>query len=173
MGYDKKTYTLSLSSRDKISGTNNNATFNINWDTFLPRKYDTYKVIFNFQTIQGVYMDATYNLIPTTFSTAKIYANFSTANYSYDTSLNGPSTCLGLIERDVQTVTTTSNRLSSFYYQNVAKTIGRPVINALTITIYNNSLVNTLLYDTNGGGTALLGDMSHWNMIIEFIPIDK
>ena len=31
---------------------------------------------------------------------------------------------------------------------------------------------NSLLVDTNSAGTALSTDMSNWNMIIEFIPIE-
>ena len=37
---ETKTYTLFLSSTDKVSGTNNSATFNVNWDAFLPREFD-------------------------------------------------------------------------------------------------------------------------------------
>jgi hypothetical protein len=47
---ETKSYTLFISSNDKVDGTNNNATFNINWDSFLPREYDTYKLGFSFQT---------------------------------------------------------------------------------------------------------------------------
>ena len=56
---DKPTYNLIINSSDKISGTNNNATFQINWDDFLPRKFNMYKVIFSFQTTGGYYKDNT------------------------------------------------------------------------------------------------------------------
>jgi len=56
---ETKSYTLFLSSSDKISGSNNNATFNINWDSFLPRDFDTYKLGFSFQTGGGNYKDNT------------------------------------------------------------------------------------------------------------------
>jgi hypothetical protein len=56
---ETKSYTLFISSNDKVSGTNNNATFNINWDSFLPREYDTYKLAFSFQTGGGNYKDNT------------------------------------------------------------------------------------------------------------------
>jgi len=54
---DKKSYTLFLNSADKISGTNNNAVFQVNWDDFLPRNYSNYKSIFTFQTTGGYYID--------------------------------------------------------------------------------------------------------------------
>ena len=45
---ETKSYTLYLSSVDKVSGTNNNATFNVNFQDFLPKEYDTYKIGFSF-----------------------------------------------------------------------------------------------------------------------------
>lgn len=54
---DKKSYTVFLNSNDKVSGSNNNATYQINWDDFLPRDVDFYKVVFSFQTAGGYYKD--------------------------------------------------------------------------------------------------------------------
>ena len=65
--YNEKTYSLVINSQDKISGTNNNATYQINWDDFLPRDISNYKVIFSFQTSGGYYSDGLL-LIPTTTS---------------------------------------------------------------------------------------------------------
>ena len=56
---EKTTYNLYLSSNDKVSGTNNNATYEINFNDFLPTKYDTYKVIWNLSTVGGLYKDST------------------------------------------------------------------------------------------------------------------
>ena len=58
--YDDATYTLVLNSQDKISGTNNNATFQVNWKDFLPEEFDRYKMIFTFQTTGGYYSDGVY-----------------------------------------------------------------------------------------------------------------
>jgi hypothetical protein len=168
---DKLTYTLVLNSADKVTGNNNNASFNINWAAFLPMKYSYYKVIFNFQTIGGNYKDATYNLVPTVFSTAKIITNLQGASFSYDSSTNSGTNVLGLLQRDIQTTTSNSNTLACFFYQNASKTIIKPSSNIFTISIYNNYLANTLLVDTNSGGTALLTDMSAWTAMLEFIPI--
>ena len=44
-GYNDSTYTLVLNSNDKVDGTNNNATFQVNWKDFLPEEYDRYKMV--------------------------------------------------------------------------------------------------------------------------------
>ena len=66
---ETKSYTLFLSSSDKISGSNNNATFNINWDSFLPREFDTYKVSFSYQSGGGNYKDSAFYSSPTAYNT--------------------------------------------------------------------------------------------------------
>ena len=48
-----KNYNLYLASNDKISGTNNNAVFNVNWESFLPRDFDTYQIMFNMNVVAG------------------------------------------------------------------------------------------------------------------------
>jgi hypothetical protein len=55
---EKVTYNLYINSTDKVSGTNNNANYMINWNDFLPDKYFTYKMIWNMQTIGGYYKDS-------------------------------------------------------------------------------------------------------------------
>jgi len=42
-------YNIYINSNDKMSGKNNNATFQINWDDFLPRNYKFYNVTFFFK----------------------------------------------------------------------------------------------------------------------------
>ena len=46
-------YNIYINSNDKMSGKNNNATFQINWNDFLPRNYKYYNVTFSFQTAAG------------------------------------------------------------------------------------------------------------------------
>jgi len=53
-------YSIILNSADKISGTNNNAVFQVNWDDVLPRSINKFKVIFTFQTLAGKYEDGLY-----------------------------------------------------------------------------------------------------------------
>ena len=58
---DKKNYTLFINSNDKISGSNNNATYQVNWDDFLPRNYNCFKLTYLFQSSGGNYIDFTSN----------------------------------------------------------------------------------------------------------------
>jgi hypothetical protein len=55
---ETKSYTLFLSSTDKISGNNNSAQFQVNWADFLPRDVSDYKMSFSFQSGGGYYKDA-------------------------------------------------------------------------------------------------------------------
>ncbi len=168
---DKKTYTLYLSSADKISGKNNNATFNINWASFLPQNYTTFKVCYSFQTAGGYYKDGA----SSNFNNCKIVCDFGARSYSYDTSTNAPSNTLGFAQRDLQTTTTNSNSFAGFFYQFPAKTISRPTQNNLTVSIYNtslqNNLSNQLLLTTDNTG-ALSTDMTAWTLVLELIPVE-
>jgi hypothetical protein len=81
---ETKTYTLFLASADKVSGTNNSAVFNVNWDSFLPREYDTYKVTFSYQSGGGNYKDSSFSC-STSSQCASLVNNiltFTSANIS-------------------------------------------------------------------------------------------
>ena len=57
---DSTTYSLVINSVDRVSGTNNNATFQINWKDFLPDDFQSYKMAFSFQSSGGYYSDGLY-----------------------------------------------------------------------------------------------------------------
>lgn len=76
---DNKSYTLFLSSNDKISGNNNNATFNVNWDDFLPRDISTYKMTFSFQSGGGNYKDTSVATITGTIANKVLTVTAATA----------------------------------------------------------------------------------------------
>lgn len=139
-----KGYNLYLSSSDKISGTtNNNASFNINFDSFLPRDYDSYEITFSFQTAAGYYKDVGNTSV---YSNAKIILDFSGRSYSYDSSNNGNSFILGYATRDASTSASNTNTYNCFYAYNPPKTINRPTQNNINVKIYNMAN-NTLLTD--------------------------
>ena len=283
------TYSLVLNSNDRIAGTHNNPTFNIEWDNFLPLDNTEYKVCYTFQSTSGYYCDAFYQknplapttgvgnattngtnptvgstqlqftsstnlavnnyiygtgipigtyityinavsgiyyvgisnpltgtvpgftllqtVIPTTlnpvgFSSARVMADFGSKSFSYDTSVKGSSLNLGVISRDVQTLSSKSNTFSAFYCQNNPRTIVRPINNQFTISIMNNSVFQGGVVSYNAAGSVvsygstasslnylcdtknmapgsvpiaggMLTDMSPWTMILEFIPINK
>ena len=168
---DKPSYNLVINSGDKISGTNNNATFQVNWDDFLPRKYNVFKVIFSFQTTGGYYKDNT--ITPIVYSAGKVYVNTLGRSYSFDTSTKSPSTMLGIIQRDLQTSTSSSNTLSCFYLQNSPRTISRPNQNIINIQIINTNSGTALTNTDNSGNSIPTTDMTAWTMIMDFCPIDQ
>jgi len=169
---DSPSYTLYLSSNDKVSGNNNSCTFNVNWDSFLSRDYDRYKVRYSFMTSGGFYKDGVTN---STFATCKIVADFNGRSLSYSPENGGPTNILGFAFRDVQSTTTASNFFNAYLEEFPAKTISRPTQDTLNISIYNagkqNNAQNQLLVDTNSAGNALDADMTSWVMVLEFIPL--
>ena len=278
------TYSLVLNSNDRVSGTHNNATFNIEWNNFLPVDTTEYKVCYAFQSTGGYYSDGIFQKNPyapttgvtsvttsaavsssgnsvitftastglvvgdyvygvgiatgttitvvtgntvnlsipifaniaggtalqivtsasvnsTSFSSARILANFGGKSYSYDTGIKGQSLNLGNISRDTQTLTSKSNTFSAFYCQWAPRVISRPINNQFTISVVNNSVfqggpvsytttntvasygstasANNFLCDTTNisqgapVASTMSADMTPWNMIIEFIPITK
>ncbi len=168
---DTPSYTLYLSSNDKVSGSNNNCTFNVNWDSFLSRDYDQYKVCYSFLTSGGNYKDGVSN---SNFNNCSIVCDFQGRSLSYNTATTATSRILGFAQRDMQSTSSTSNSFSAFFYQFPAKTISRPTQNNLSISIYNagtqNGLQNQLLVDTTAA-PALGTDMTSWVMVMEFIPV--
>ena len=68
--YNDTTYSLVINSADKVSGTNNQATFQVNWKDFLPSEYDRYKMVFTFQTTGGYYSDNVYGSSVSTSATS-------------------------------------------------------------------------------------------------------
>ena len=302
--FNEKSYSLVINSADKISGTNNNATYQVNWDDFLPRDISNYKVVYSFQTSGGYYCDGitklptttaggaslgysntTYgsstnsaaiavgatsfvlgaaysgssltnakilealyvfvlsnintnlncypigttllttstvgasstivlsagalypipsgssvyfvsslNVSPVTYSAARLLLNFNSKSSSFDTSNKGQSINLGICQRDIQTTTSKSNILSTFYCQCPPRCIARPIINLITVQVLNNcvfaggitnyngttpatySIVNTnnnFLTDTNSLGSAIssTNDMTPYILYLEFIPL--
>lgn len=271
---DATTYSLVINSADKISGTNNNATYQVNWRDFLPDNFNTYKVAFSFQTIGGYYGDGIFsntgpNLgstvlttttqlygigvavigvasvvnvavgqyvigqginpgttvisiaannvtlsIPTlgviangsqvyfyvaanvnaiTYSSARVIMQNQGRSFSFDTQNKGPSTNLGILQRDIQLASSKSNALSCFYCQNPPRTLARPNQNLITINIMNNysfaggivsynngvPIYSTMatnqnfLTDTNASGSVIAADMTGYTMLLEFIPISS
>lgn len=161
-----KNYTLFLSSADKISGNNNNATFNVNFDAFIPRNYDTYQLSFSFNATAGYYKDTANT---TVYSHAKIILDTIGRSFTYDTSRNGPSITLGYANREPSTATSNTNGFNCFYNYNPPITINRPNQNQITVKIYNVQ-TNTLLVDTTNAGVAQ-ADMTPWILSISLTPI--
>ena len=187
----KKYYNLYISSTDKVSGTHNNAVFNINWN-FLPDKYKEYEVKFCFQTAGGIFTDNA-SLTPILYhNQRKINSNLlANSEYNYDTASNSNSTCLGYARNDVAyvlgsaiTLYSTLCKGNSFYSllnENPSKIIIRPSNQELKIWIQN---LSSLLNNQKAGGSlpnyelkecntsyTFASDMPPWTMTIQFSPI--
>jgi hypothetical protein len=167
---DKKSYTITINSEDRIdssSSKRNNCTFNIAWDQVLPREYDDFKLAFSFGTSGGIYKD-TGSVV---YSCAKVYVDFGSKAYNFDSNTGAQGNMIGLINRDIQTTGTSSNTLSCWYLYNAPRTITKPYSNFMTVKIMNQS-TNTLLTNTDAQGTPV-ADMTSWTMILELIPITE
>jgi len=197
MTENKKTYNLYLSSNDKISGTtHNNPTFNVNWDTFLPRnKY--FSVNFSFVSCAGQYADCVIASQSLYNSVIKINCNLQDTHFSSDTSSQSTTMNLGFACIDAAYVIsyTKGNSYIANYLSNPSKVIIRPTNSQLTFWIYNlsalsnnitfpastagfnppNAIYNNYLQvecSPNAGNYTLSTDMKPWSMIMSFIEID-
>jgi len=196
MTENKKTYNLYLSSNDKISGTHNNPTFNVNWDAFLPRnKY--FSVNFSFVSCAGQYADCVITTQSLYNSIIKINCNLQDTHFSSDTSSQSTTMNLGYAGIDCAYVIsyTKGNSYIANYLSNPSKVLIRPTNSQLTFWIYNlsalsnninfpastagfnpaNALYNNYLQvecAPNGANYTLSTDMKPWSMIISFIEID-
>ena len=153
---DDKPYLLFLNSQDKISGTNNDATFYINWDTFLPRKPEQYEVSFMFNSFTGHYSDYGPNI--GFFTSAKIKADFNGKNYTYDTSTKSQSLVLGTIRRTLQS---TYADYSAIYDYNPKKIIQNPNQQFLNIQILNTNTEKPLVDNKGTTSTAIGGAITN------------
>ena len=164
-----KNYTLYLASADKVSGTNNNAVFNVNWESFLPRDFDTYQITFNFSATAGFYRDTADST--RMYSHCKIVLDTQGRSFSYDTSNSGNSLTLGYANREPSNSHTQTNGYNSFFGDNAPKTINRPTQNQINVKIYNVQLASLLTNTDNAGASAPTADMTPWVMTLSFTPV--
>ena len=174
-----KTYTVRLSSIDKLSGNNNNATYAINLSNLLPPDVQYWKVQMYFTCNTSYYLDAidsTFGTVTRDFGKAYVLMNCSTKPLSLDNKTNGANSYLGMIRR----ISTTQNIndaipavkgiATSYYYAdamiNPPTTIKRPADGLLQFTILS-SQTNTVLTDTDNAGLAV-ADMTNYVMILSF-----
>ena len=161
---DKTTYSLIVNSTDKLSGTNYDAIYQINWNDFLPERYDKFKVTFTAQTAGGFYVDGsgTHDL----YSSAKLFVDFNSRQFCWDTSHKCQSTCMGFIQRDSLT---TSKCLFALHGSNSSRCISKPNTNLLNVQFINQSN-GKFLVDTDDEGFEQ-DDMTDYTIIFEFKPI--
>ena len=131
--YNEKTYSLVINSQDKISGTNNNATYQVNWDDFLPRDITNYKVLYAFRSAGGYYSDGLTKIPTTTGGANLLYSNSPYVTSIYST---------------VGTLAVGSNTFT------VGTTTGANIVNGLYV--FAMSTTNTAL-NCFPNGTTVIG----------------
>lgn len=153
---EDQSYLLFLNSQDKISGSNNDATFYINWDTFLPRKPEQYEMSFMFNSGSGHFTDNG----PNThfYTSAKIKADFQGKNYTYDTATKSQSLVLGAIRRTIQS---TYADFSCIMDYNPKKIIQNPNQQFLNIQILNPNSDKPLVDNRGTTSTAVGGTITN------------
>ena len=174
-----ESYTIYLNSSDKQTGTNNNATFYIDWNKILKQDENVkYKVSFSITVANGYYKDVTgvattYTVFTQLYSSIKIYGNFQCNSLTYD-SKQSQSTLLGCCDRNVQTSATGANNLtigngySCFFMYNPSKIINKPTSNYINIQLQD--FLGNPLCDTNIVGGKYT-DCTPWILILQFEPI--
>lgn len=153
---EDKTYLLFLNSQDKISGTNNDCNFYINWDTFLPRKVEQYEVSFQFNSSTGHYSDYGPNV--GFFTSAKVKADFQGKNFTYDTSTKSQSLVLGTIRRTIQSTYADYSCINEY---NPKKIIQNPNQQFLNIQIQNPNNDKPLVDNRGVTSTAIGGAVTN------------
>lgn len=171
----EQVYTFLLDSRDKISGDNNTATFNIMF-SILPREYRYYKVGFSFYTDPAIFVDTydTTGLIDVYYSSecGRILTNLLLQN-SMRTD-NSPSNQLGFITRS----TSTQNNVATNHICYITADKGtnqeivvlRPDVDQISVTILAGTGTNQPLVTTNTVG-VLNADCPPYIIQLQFTPV--
>ena len=162
---DKTTYSLIVNSTDKLSGNNHDAKYQINWNDFLPEKYDKFKVSFTAQTAGGYYVDGSGS--SDLYSCAKLLVDFNCRQFCWDTSQKCQSTCMGFLQRDTLS---TSNFLYALHGSNSSRCISKPNTNILNVKFINQTN-GDLMVETDDDGNEE-DDMTSYTIIFEFKPIE-
>jgi len=172
----KKSYTLFLNSNNQIPSqttyNNNNPSFNIVWDSFLP-KGKTFRLTFNFET-SGQYRE--YTSTTADYGDIKICADFVISRYTYNSYSNSGGSILGYALRNLGFLNSIGqSTISCGFLDNPPIIINRPTSNIITFYIYNmgtSGIVsgNGLLNDTIS--STLTTYMAPWQMVLNFECID-
>lgn len=156
-------YTLYIKSSDKISGTNNNATFIVNWTDFLDMNVAKYSVNFSYISKFGKFDN-----VADTKHLARLDINTGSKSYTYDTRSKCNSLTLGYVPLIIN-INYDSNNLQAVPIDNIEKVIDTPTNNILTVSLYKFADYTTPFVDT--AFNANLTDTPDWDLILIFKPI--
>lgn len=153
----KETYNLVINSADKVTGTNNNGTYNVDYSSLL-RHFPANQKFRLKWSLSSIYTATTTSV--TTHHTFSVYVDFGTRNNQQDTKGNNSIDLLGFGELVPWHPTNTTLRHS---YENTYTTITKPI----------NSQISVLLKYVDESGLYLIGSsqVPNFSLKIELQPI--
>jgi hypothetical protein len=168
-------YTFLLDSRDKISGDNNTATFNIMF-SILPREYKYYRVSFSFYTQPSYFIDVINtvdaNIIDSFTGMGRILTNLLLQN-SMRTD-NSPSNQLGFITRSTSTQNNVATNHICYIQANKGTNqdivVLRPDVDQISLKILNG-VSNTEPYVSTTSTGSADTDIPDYILQLQFTPV--
>jgi hypothetical protein len=167
------TYTFVINSTERLSGTANNGTYNVNF-RILPRDIKYFRVTFSFYTKSSYYRDviAANNTITYTCGNGYIYTTL-VAPKSVETD-GSPTTILGFWQKQAVPTDINAHPYLNYLYSGIENTsvpltVLRPVNENISIGIFPLCSL-TPVVDTDHAG-VLLSDMTDWVLTLNFEPV--
>lgn len=164
-------YNLVIRSSDKISGDNNDCTFDVRWNTVLSPFYDRYVMSWNFYSSGASLKDGTYSSVDYFFQTAAVHLDFESKKFIYDTKSKSQSTYAGIIYRYESTAADgVTSFMKSDLTTNFPLVMSRPTQADLKVSLWHvGSNSDTLFTDGESGFFA--DDFVDWTMTLSFSPV--
>jgi hypothetical protein len=164
-----ETYNVLISSKNKISGNNNNAYFNVPWDTILDDHYRMYLVSTTFTSRSGLFVDGTYSSVDKWFGSAKLSIDLQCSSQVYDTQRQGASNLFGCISR-LHDTSVGSSIMKASLLDIPPRTISMPSSGFVNVAI--TDMDDVPFVDTTSSNT-LDTDMPDWVLQLSFVPIES
>lgn len=157
----KEVYTLFLQSAQKISGDNYFATYNVNWYTFLPQKYNKFVVKTFFKT--NPYADGT-NLTPTV-PNAVINCNLPCPN-AFGSIQQGRCSTLSIAHTHFFNADYLDLNPQYYYLETPDN------LSEVTVTYPQNNYLTVQLTNLTGTQLSSLIDTVNYTLILYFYPVE-
>ena len=168
-------YSFVVESKDKISGNNNNATYNLMF-SLLPREYKYYKVAFSFMCEPDFFVDSYTGATDITYSSECGRITTSLLLQSSMKTDNSPSNTLGFVYRSISTQNATVTNhicyITADKSTNQEIVVLRPDVDQIKINILAG-VGNNPLVSTNNDGTVLSSELPPYIMILQFTPVKE
>lgn len=164
MSPNSKIVNVFLNSNNKISGTNNNAVYNIDWGTLL-KNNTAYRLHFTYMGGFNTFTAASSNKIACVYSDIQTSSNrMSSTNGAMTTQMMGYLK-IQQVQPNINLayLTCEDNTNVPMYLEN------RPMNNTFTISIYDNASPPVLFLDNN----ATPAQPNNYIMVLSFQEIEK